>query len=548
MQNNRYLSRMIIFLILFAISGICNIYAQQYGNFPFQASFLNNRLPPGVKFPGSPNSATLEDNGLQLTSASERQFGAIYLNDQKFKSELGIFIEFEYMVYEGSGGDGFCVFFFDANTPDDDMYIGAPGAGLGYTYNRAPFDGFSQYRMPGLNGAYLGIGFDSYGNFGGMRWQGESRVQGIPYSFFSPKSGSAPNGFKSNNAVVLRGGKRTTPVTYSGGTPVPGMTVGYVGYPVLVSQRTVVDSGFVLSTTASDPKYLAYNQLIAKQPFTIRGGSQFERPTDPGYRKAYIEMYPNGETGTSQGFLISVMIENEHSRDTIIYDYNYKVQTYYYENAYNNTKGDNDSGYGFDGFEITPKLLSIALPLELKIGFAAATGEGAARRTDRHVIKNVGIRLPRSAVAHDDFVDDRYQGSGDVIFEPLLNDLAYNGVVSRVQTPKPDNLDPTTFKFVDKDGNVPANPHVLVVANEGTWRYTSDGNNYASARVTFTPEPSFLDQARVRYIIKGKNDGIGPYHDDAFYSVPAVIGVDIALNPNPSRNIISNKMVTPALR
>ncbi len=258
-------------------------------------------------------------------------------------------------------------------------------------------------------------------------------------------------------------------------------------------------------------------------------------------------MFPNGETGVNQGFLISVMIEGKNTKDTVIYDYNYKAQTYYYENAYNGAAGDNQTNDAFE-FNASRRRLDINLPVELKIGFAASTGTsaggapGSQGKTDKHVLKNVGIRLPRSAEANDDFLNDRYQGTGPVIFEPLLNDLAYNGSISRNQTPSPDNIDPATFKFVAKNDAVPSNQYQLVVPGEGTWTYDP-----ATEKATFAPEATFLGQARVRYIIKGKNDGIGPYHDDAFYSVPATIGVDIIVNPNPGRNTVTNKMATMKL-
>lgn len=544
MQYNRYKQGLLalILLVFLCMQGV-HLRAQQYGNFPFQASFLDKKVPPGVVRPDpNNNSSSFEDYGLQLTPPQDGQFGAIYLNNHRFKSELGIFIEFEFMVYDGSGGDGFCVYFFNANEPNP--HIGARGAGLGYTYNRSVNnDDHRDKRAIGLNGAYMGIGFDSFGNFGTMRWQGEARVQGIPYSFYS-KSGFAANGYKSNNAVVIRGGKRTTPVT-SGGVTVPGMGVGYVGYPVLVNQRTVVDSGFVLANSSTDPKYVVNNQLKAKQFFSIRGGKVFERPTDQGYRKAFIEIYPNGANPTTNpddvGFLISVMIQNEQSRDTIIYDYNYKVKTYYYENAYNNRDGDNDPGTIFDGHTITPKILSIALPLELKIGLAASTG----KKNDRHVIKNLGIRLPRSAEAHDDYLEDKYAGIPSVEFKPLLNDLAYNGVIERYQTPKPENLDPQSFRFIDDNGN---QLQGQLTTEDGTWIYTA-GTDYTTSKVAFVPKSStYKGEPRARYIIKGKNDGIGPYHDDAFYSVPVVMGVNIIENPNPTVNTITNKMITPILK
>lgn len=535
MRKNRYLPLIGILLALLLIPGAYKLHAQsQYGNFPFQASFLNKKVPPGIKFPGSRNSATPLDEGMQLTDALENQFGAIYLNDHYFKSELGIYIEFEYMAYDGTGGDGLSVFFFNADEPSPN--IGAPGAGLGYAYNRT-IDTYSSQRVEGLRGGFMGIGFDSFGNYSGLRWQGESRVQGISYTYYNASNGPGVGSRGTSNAVTIRGARRST-----GFSPY-GMGVGYAGYPVLVTQRTEVNDGVILSENSTTPQYIINDQLRNERTFTIRGGEAFERPTDPGYRKAYIEMFPNGD----QGFYLSVMIEHDNVKDTVIYDYNYKKEFYYYENAFYDTTGDRYTGPD------VPKnpqrvLLQTQLPVELKIGFAAATGLGSGKRTDRHVIKNVGIRLPESAEANDDFLEDRYIGTSSIVFKPLLNDIGYTGQVQRHKSGSPEHLDPASFKFVDANGNVPNNPHELVVTGEGRWVYTSDGNDYNTGTVTFYPEPNFGDKARVRYIIKAKDDTPHPHGDDAYYSVPATIGVDLIENPNPPRNLITNKMITPMLK
>ncbi|WP_158538632.1 T9SS type B sorting domain-containing protein [Chitinophaga skermanii] len=98
------------------------------------------------------------NNGwLRLTSDAQNQVGWGYLN-QSFPTNLGVFIDFEYVSWRrsnaGGGGDGFSVFLFDAATPT--FRIGGDGGSLGYAQHGS---------VPGLAGGYIGIGIDEYGNW-----------------------------------------------------------------------------------------------------------------------------------------------------------------------------------------------------------------------------------------------------------------------------------------------------------------------------------------------------------------------------------------------
>ena len=530
-----------ILLVLFFLGFAINAPAQVTGEFPYFESFRNDKKPDGIKTPtpsnGMVNSVEFEKFGVVLTPNSLDRFGAIYLENHQFTSKAGIFISFEYMISEGDGGDGMTLFFFDATKNPG---IGAPGAGIGYTYNRSVNNTqFSKFRSIGLGGAYLGIAFDSYGNFKKMRYQGESRVNGIPYNH--PVRGNGVTaGIDGGNDVTLRGAMNPTGMTTPSGSPIPGIGAGYYGYPVLVTQRTTENIGLRLQSSG-DHVWERYDQLKAKKPFAIRGGTEFERPTDPGYRKAFVELFP--ENGG--GFSISVMIQTETGRDTIIYDYKYRESFSYRENAITNSSGDN---YENDDllFESPTRTLDATVPKALKIGFAAATGATgmADPRKDRHAMKNLSVILPRSAEAYDDFVDDKYQGT-KVTFQPLLNDIGYKGTVSRVQAPCPECIDGETFRFIQNDGKVSPTPYEYTVPNEGKWTY-----NKSTETVTFEPISTFLGEARVKYDIKGGKIDSNPYASESYRSTPATIGVDIIVNPNPptQTKIISNKMVTGRFR
>lgn len=133
--------------------------------FTITENFKGNSVASNIILGGNP-SATLTsgvadpiNNGwLRLTSDATDQRGYAYINTP-FPSSMGVYMEFEYKTWRTrddsrNGADGFSVFLFDATTTP--FRIGGFGGSLGY----AKKDG-----EPGLKGAYLGIGFDEFGNF-----------------------------------------------------------------------------------------------------------------------------------------------------------------------------------------------------------------------------------------------------------------------------------------------------------------------------------------------------------------------------------------------
>jgi uncharacterized repeat protein (TIGR01451 family) len=99
------------------------------------------------------------------TSAGERGF---FINNTAIPANEGLLIEFQFFTYNGKsffagsdpGGDGLSFFLIDGNANPTEP--GAFGGSLGYA-QRASVNG--QLPVPGLAGAYVGIGFDEFGNF-----------------------------------------------------------------------------------------------------------------------------------------------------------------------------------------------------------------------------------------------------------------------------------------------------------------------------------------------------------------------------------------------
>lgn len=225
-------------MIFFALLGY---EAEAQVGFPYCETFQTASTQANTIFGGD---SRLIDGVLRLTSNQLNQRGHIYI-DVPFPSTYGLKVEFEYFSYGGAGqflADGLSIFLFDAETPV--FNAGGFGGSLGYAQRNAE---------PGLSNAYMGIGFDEYGNFGNSS---EGRVGGF--------SGISQDQ-QVPDAIVIRG---------------PGK--GSTGYPFIVGRKTMA--------TGNDG-------LLPGGQFPISsGGAGTSRVTDPmnvGYRRVNLELQPD---------------------------------------------------------------------------------------------------------------------------------------------------------------------------------------------------------------------------------------------------------------
>jgi len=546
-----------IYLITAVLLLLANpVYGQQYGDFPYQRTLLlgvqGDMVFPATQKPATnPNKARfIKDLGLQLVPDTTYSFGAVFVDQRQFSSVVGIRIEFEYMMFGGTGGDGLCMFLYDASVSPT---IGAHGAGIGYAYNRS-YNGskviggetidFSTYRMKGLAGAYLGVALDEFGNYKGLRLQSDSRVNGIAYggTFQGSTRGMKDASYNTQSQVTLRGAPGPA-------VAASGLGLGYTGYPVLVTQATNNTDTYLSNNNRpgfeinrSSGKY----DLISKytgELFPLNGGSVFSGPDDPGYRRAIIELFPAPRTidDKSDGFLITVSIQHDQTTDIIIEDYHYKESFIYEENAIPSGSGGDDIADDLVRLDPPTRTLDASIPDFLRIGFAASTGA----ETNRHVIKNLKISLPRAAEANDDYADTN-QGV-PVNIMPLENDIAYDGEIRKIQEGKPEYLDVNTFRFRKMDDGSVIAGNTYTDENGNKWTFTYENTSSPmdrTVKVTMVPHPAFYGEAHIRYDIKGGRYTADPYQDDAYRSMAAAITVDVKKSPIVYRNTISNKMVT----
>ncbi|MDF2159259.1 PKD domain-containing protein [Algoriphagus sp. CAU 1675] len=240
------------FRILFSAFFLCLISLNSYGQvgFPYCETFGGSTTQSATIYGAD---AVLVSGVLRLTSNETGQRGYVYV-DIPFSSLFGIKASFEYFSYGGTGADGLTFFLFDAAVPN--FAIGGFGGSLGYS---------KRGNEPGLAGAYLGIGFDEYGNFGNTS---EGKSGGFP----GVGDGLAPD------AIVVRG---------------PGN--GFLGYDFIMGKRTMEDG---------------VNGLPINQQFPISSGgtgtSRITTPNQAGYRKVFINLEPNPN---DVGYLLTLEME-----------------------------------------------------------------------------------------------------------------------------------------------------------------------------------------------------------------------------------------------
>lgn len=221
--------------------------------FPYCETFQTPGTQAKTIFGGD---ARLTEGVLRLTSNQNDQRGYVYI-DVPFPSTYGLKVEFEFFIYGGIGlfqADGLSMFLFDGDSPS--FSPGGFGGSLGYAQRSSE---------QGLSRAYLGVGFDVFGNFGNTT---EGRVGGFSSL---DQNGRAPN------SIVLRG---------------PGS--GFTGYPFVVGRKTM--------ETGTDKD--GFNPG-AQFPISS-GGSGTTRVTDPmqpGYRRVNLELQPDPD---GNGFFITL--------------------------------------------------------------------------------------------------------------------------------------------------------------------------------------------------------------------------------------------------
>lgn len=417
--------------------------------FPYCESFQTPNTQANTVFGGD---ARLVGGVLRLTSNQLNQRGYIYI-DVPFPSSYGLKVEFEYFSYGGTGlslADGLSMFLFDGDAKT--FGVGGFGGSLGY----AQRDG-----EPGLSNAYLGIGWDEFGNFGNSSQQKNGGFAGIGQSDLVP------------NAVVLRG---------------PGN--GNSGYPFVVGKKTM--------TTGPDG-------LLPGGQFEISsGGAGTSRVTDRnavGYRRVNLELEPN-PNGIGFFVILSMVVTTQPnlSRQITIFEYPYN-----FPSPKNLKIGFAASTGGFSNFhEIRNLIVEVSADEKLvnPIGTDFADFSSCAGQENQYYITDADVQLPN-------------EGS-------VIRCLQFYGSIEDIATESEDIcsmarcleqnryliLPQGTFKASDQAGGFTFFPNQEYIGEEVTVYYTitdsygkTSTGNAITLKIEESPEP-------IRLLPLGKNEPV----------------------------------------
>lgn len=523
----------------FCLSNISTLFAQSRIYFPHEPNFTLGSQPNAWVKTGD---ATWTIEGLELTSNQQNKFGAAALDLAKFDATHEIIITFEYsMIGSNNPGDGFSFFLYDGDVLLD---IGGYGRGLGYTKG--------ENETVGLNGAYLGIGFDVFGNFKERFTRTLNNasifIPGFLSSLFNNGSGSSQRNSYKNHITLRAGTNKTSTI----GQPVIYNRTNH--YPVLYSVTTQTPTNVNSNTSNSNKPtyYTLLNQstgaittgkthgtgnsttstIPSFNPFTLA-------TTGNNFNKVKLTLSPPPIEDSTTGMLISLEVTVGSNTYTILKNFKYNKVVKY--------KSSDQSSGSDDSVTIPP-------PDSFKLGFAGSTGAS----TQRHLIKNVKITLPYMPEANNDFKETCFNMATEW-FDPFANDLFYrkvnsttyqNGNVSAnswsTNTNNPSYIDRKTFQFLESeiddgedDDLVLTNDISVYQENVGTWTY-----DLSEGKVRFNPINGFYGEAVIYYTAKGFSNNSSPFAHKNYRSRPAKITAKvnrcgIVVNPQlPNSGII----------
>ena len=338
----RSVKQIFYFLLVFLVLALPARVAAQIG-FPYCETFQTASTQARTIFGGNAQ-LVLGAGVLRLTNNQTNQRGFVYI-DVPFPSTYGLKAEFEYFSYGSNNqGDGFAAFLFDGDAPT--FSAGGFGGALGYGLRD---------NEPGLANAYLGIGFDEFGNFGTTHGNMQGRFPTLD------QNGRAPN------AIVVRG---------------PGN--GFTGYQFVVGRKTM--------EVGTDK-----DGLNPGAQFPISSGglgtSRVTDPNKPGYRKVFLELQPNvGGPGFFLTLTMQVTTEPNQPRMVTIFD-----RPYYFPAPKNLKIGFSSSTGGSTNFhEIRNLIVEVAAGESLKDpeGIDINDFSSCAGQKNQFYITDSEVRLP----------------------------------------------------------------------------------------------------------------------------------------------------------
>jgi len=431
--------------------------------FPYCEPFTSSTPRPNTILNGAiPTAAPGNTDGvLRLTDNSPGQRGYVYI-DLPFSFAYGLKFSFEYFAWGGSnpGADGLSVFLFDGDVSGSAFGIGGFGGSLGY----APLiDDARSVNEPGLIKAYMGIGFDSYFNWGNNYEGRNGGFNGDNLPAFNDEELAGTNRYFES--IAVRGPADT------GGL---GRPYKFVTGKRVFHTPTTEPPGVNL-VPPIDPNYYFSDPA---DRFSIGTTSRVTDCNLDGYRKVFVNLVPRGG---KYDLTIDMLVNNGGVLRSV-----------------NIVK---DFQYNFPA------------PPTLKIGFAASTGAS----TNYHEIRNVVVEVSEYVESARPFIpilkEEICVGEGNLFeFEvELRTDEEFPRFVRCVQLyedepPTPDYSSPgytppTTSDCYFSDGPCQGlcNPDNVIkqLPGKGTFTVTSvqdvSVNGKVNAEIKFVPDVTFTE-------------------------------------------------------
>ena len=415
-----------------------------YSNLP---SWITNDFGKG-SLSGPTGQSRYTSEGIVLT-IKRATTSAFAIKDLNLDLRKGAKFEFEYAMAsvnwndaQGAqyGGGGMTFFIYDAK---ESLSMGYLGSALGYSFNGSTASGSTAIKT-GLNGAYLGIGFDLDGN--------NKERRGFEMGSYETREGLTAQryvdaGFDIND-VKYDYGRNVFGSYYKNHITLRGAGQGnsYKGNPLLLTKYFGGQNAaneVAMATLDYNTGDYNFSGSYEGDDFNIAdGGFDYS----PKFQKIEVEVRPDGEDGV----YVTIKGNGNVLIDNFYYKHSFK--TYGDGKVVNNEYEDYQYNY------------NSSIPDRVNIGFAATTMNNHTQKT---IIRNVKVSPIDEGEDEGIELEDEYEeicisenidSTGAVAFIDILKDTDYN-------------VDWNSFKFVDKDGNKKGNTDDYFKDYYAEWEY-----------------------------------------------------------------------------
>jgi hypothetical protein len=455
------MKRFYILFIMFVYASV--IHAQIKNNreeyYPMTGTEKPGWIEDYIEYGGPYGGASrFTEDGIVLTNTKYSLTGFI-IKDLEVDLVEGAVFEFEYTLSEMndvsplSGG----LTFFLVDSKANVKKMGYGGSGLGYVYNISS----STETKPGINGAYLGIGFDVNGysksEYASKAYQLREGISRQRYLDQGTTSSEVWNQLYDKH-ITLRG----------------GFMNDYRGFPVLYTHyygnRTDKSASNYAQLDYKTGQYIFGKNEDAPKFDITNGGAD----PNPNFQTIIVEIKASEDKKST---FVSVK-SRINGQEVILID-NFKYDTAFKTFRQLGINTPDEELYQYN----------VPIPDKVKIGFVGATEKNRENRT---IIRNLRVTPIQK----------------NFVLSPMEEEICVSnerdnkGVFAKMAIVEPEEvtLDYTTFHFTDQEGNI-IGDFSYEQASIGRWEYNATKNEL----MFYLDNQDFKngDKAQVYYTIEG---------------------------------------------